>query len=286
MLLQFTTSAYRTFESERFPTSWGSTSWTKLDRDLGSDQFRRGRAQPGRGAPLDHARNDLDATVLSFAHRATWSAEARSTCSGARTPASETINDKLSEWTMIDSADYSIPQSTGEDLELRYSLKEPAGHRGTRLQCLRAELLSWDLGGDVGLSLIAGVRGHWTYNGQTVVSPRFRLNYRPGWRTVNTGRRHRAARLLLAGRRALLPAALYRELRRLDGTLNPDIRAQRSIHVLLGMDRLFTIWERPFKFSAEAYHEAMDDLTYGWTTRGSVTAAPTTAVLATRRGWT
>jgi len=42
--------------------------------------------------------------------------------------------------------------------------------------------------------------------------------------------------------------------------LNPDIRAQRSIHVLLGMDRLFTIWERPFKFSAEAYYKAMDDL--------------------------
>ncbi|MCB0778482.1 MAG: hypothetical protein KDC03_02875, partial [Flavobacteriales bacterium] len=78
----------------------------------------------GVGTFLDHARNDLDATVLSFAHKGylehaegaqylQWGADARI----------ETINDKLSEWTMIDSADYSIPQSTGEDLELQYSLK-------------------------------------------------------------------------------------------------------------------------------------------------------------------
>jgi hypothetical protein len=52
----------------------------------------------------------------------------------------------------------------------------------------------------------------------------------------------------------------YREMRRMNGTLNPDIRAQRSIHFLLGMDRIFTIWERPFKFTAEAYYKQMDDL--------------------------
>jgi hypothetical protein len=49
-------------------------------------------------------------------------------------------------------------------------------------------------------------------------------------------------------------------MRRLDGTLNPDIRAQRSIHFLLGMDRKLTIWDRPFKFTTEAYYKYMDDL--------------------------
>ncbi len=52
----------------------------------------------------------------------------------------------------------------------------------------------------------------------------------------------------------------YREVRKLDGTLNPDIRAQRSIHALIGMDRWFEIWQRPFRFTAEAYYKAMDDL--------------------------
>jgi hypothetical protein len=49
-------------------------------------------------------------------------------------------------------------------------------------------------------------------------------------------------------------------MRRFDGTLNPAIRAQRSIHLLLGMDRLLQIWERPFKFTAEAYYKQLDDL--------------------------
>ena len=262
MLLQFTTSAYRTFESERFDIL-GQYFLDELDRDLGSDQFGEVVRNLGVGTFLDHARNDLDATVLSFAHKGylehaegaqylQWGADARI----------ETINDKLSEWTMIDSADYSIPQSTGEDLELQYSLKSRLDIESTRLQAYVQNSWSWDLGGDRGLSLIAGVRGqHWTYNGQTVVSPRFRLNYRPGWRTVNTEGDTvlRDYSFWLAGGLYYQPP-FYRELRRLDGTLNPDIRAQRSIHVLLGMDRLFTIWERPFKFSAEAYYKAMDDL--------------------------
>jgi hypothetical protein len=52
----------------------------------------------------------------------------------------------------------------------------------------------------------------------------------------------------------------YREVRRLDGTLNPDIRAQRSIHFVLGTDRRFKLWNRPFKFTSEVYYKHMDDL--------------------------
>jgi hypothetical protein len=52
----------------------------------------------------------------------------------------------------------------------------------------------------------------------------------------------------------------YRELRDPYGVLNPDIKAQRSIHFVLGMDRLFDIWDRPFKFTAEGYYKMLDDL--------------------------
>ncbi|MBK7298858.1 MAG: hypothetical protein IPI91_20510 [Flavobacteriales bacterium] len=46
----------------------------------------------------------------------------------------------------------------------------------------------------------------------------------------------------------------------MDGTLNPDIRAQKSVHFLLGMDRRFPIWHRPFKFVAEVYYKHITDL--------------------------
>ena len=109
MLLRFTTSAYQTFESERFDVL-GQYYLDELDRDPGSDQFGEVLRNLGIGAFLDHARNDLEATVITAAHKGylehhddqqylQWGADIRS----------EVINDKLSEWTMIDSADYSIP---------------------------------------------------------------------------------------------------------------------------------------------------------------------------------
>jgi hypothetical protein len=50
----------------------------------------------------------------------------------------------------------------------------------------------------------------------------------------------------------------YRELRRLDGTLNPTIKAQRSIHFVFGGDMNFEAWGRPFKFMSELYYKHQD----------------------------
>lgn len=40
--------------------------------------------------------------------------------------------------------------------------------------------------------------------------------------------------------------------------LNRDLKAQRSVHVVAGMDYYFRVWGRPFKFTAEAYYKYMD----------------------------
>ena len=40
--------------------------------------------------------------------------------------------------------------------------------------------------------------------------------------------------------------------------LNTDIKAQRSLHLLAGMDYFFRLWRRPFKFTAELYYKPAD----------------------------
>jgi hypothetical protein len=55
-------------------------------------------------------------------------------------------------------------------------------------------------------------------------------------------------------------APFYRELRDFDGILNPNIRAQRAIHYVLGGDMNFTAWNRPFKFTTEVYYKQLDFL--------------------------
>jgi hypothetical protein len=50
----------------------------------------------------------------------------------------------------------------------------------------------------------------------------------------------------------------YRELRGIDGTLNPNLKAQRSIHAVIGGDMNFKWWGRPFKFMSEVYYKHQD----------------------------
>ena len=49
-------------------------------------------------------------------------------------------------------------------------------------------------------------------------------------------------------------------MRNIDGNINPDIRAQESIHYVLGSDYNFQMFDRPFKITTEAYYKQYNDL--------------------------
>lgn len=260
LLLKFTTSAYSTRERETFDIL-AQYRLGELERDMGSDQFGEVVRDLGVGSFLDHARNDLDATVYTFAHKGSLQ-RARSYLQWGADVRADMIHDRLSEWTMVDSADHSIPLNTGEDLELKYVLKSRLDMESVRASGFLQNTWRWERGADSWWSLVAGVRAnHWTFNGQTVVSPRARLTYKPVWtRVAESGDTLvRDVSFWLALGMYHQPP-FYREVRRMDGTLNPDIRAQRSIHAVLGMDRNLKIWERPFKLTTELYYKHMDDL--------------------------
>ncbi len=111
-------------------------------------------------------------------------------------------------------------------------------------------------------TLITGVRSqHWTFNSQTITSPRVRLTFHPGWTTVTEeGDTIPRDYSFWAATGFYYQSPFYRELRRMDGTLNQDIQAQRSIHFLLGMDRRLKFWDRPFKLTAELYYKLLDNI--------------------------
>jgi len=52
----------------------------------------------------------------------------------------------------------------------------------------------------------------------------------------------------------------YRELRRYDGTVNTDVKAQRSFQLVAGMDYNFKTGNRPFRLTAEAYYKHMTNV--------------------------
>ena len=49
-------------------------------------------------------------------------------------------------------------------------------------------------------------------------------------------------------------------MRRFDGTVNAAVKAQRATHFVLGMDRIFEMYGRPFKMVGELYYKDLDFL--------------------------
>ncbi len=102
-----------------------------------------------------------------------------------------------------------------------------------------------------------GLRAHyWSINdknsksvSQAVISPRGQLSFKPNWKSDMVFR--------LSGGLYHQPP-FYRELRDQNGTVNPNIKAQESIHFVLGNEYSFNLWERPFTLMSEVYYKRLN----------------------------
>ena len=52
----------------------------------------------------------------------------------------------------------------------------------------------------------------------------------------------------------------YRELRRYDGTVNPDLKSQKSVQFVAGFDYNLSAGERPLRITTEAYYKSLTDV--------------------------
>jgi hypothetical protein len=156
------------------------------------------------------------------------------------------ISDKLNEWQYQDSAGYSLPY-TPNLLQLSSVTKSKADLSVNKLSGFFQDNI---LFGDTtnSFTLQAGVRYNYnSLNKEFLVSPRVGASWKPRWRKDIV---FRAA----AGVYDQPP--FYRELRRYNGTVNTDVKAQRSMQVVGGFDYNFKgMGGRPFKWVAEAYYK-------------------------------
>ena len=258
--LKYIVSAFRTYEREKFDV-FGQYRLDELERDLGSDEFGEVVRNLGIGAYLDHARNSLDATVLNVEHKGI-SAHGNHTILWGLGARNERINDRLSEWGLIDSAGYSVPHNPNGPIVLDDFIRSSNELNSQRFTAYAQDNVAWTARDSSIWDLSAGMRGqHWTYNGQTMVSPRARIAYKPQWKSVlidsNLVKRDVIFKAAVG---IYYQAPFYRELRDLSGAVNQDIRAQRSIHFVTGADMLIKLFGRPFRMITEAYYKIYDDL--------------------------
>ncbi len=259
LTLTLITSAFRSFETETFDIL-GQYFINELERDFGSDDFGDVAFNRGVGSFLDHARNYLDASVYNVQHRGKLIDEKGNWEWGLRAQHEEII-DELKEWNLIDSAGYSLPQSPQKpgqspqrpiELNLFSSFRAKNTLISNRLMAYGQRTLRWKDGSSNEYILTGGIRAnYWDFNQETVISPRANIAFKPKWDRdflfrFSTGFYYQPP--------------FYRELRDFEGNLNEDIKAQRSIHFVLGADYNFKAWNRPFKFIGEAYYKKMSNI--------------------------
>lgn len=255
--LKFTASAFSTFEQENFDIM-GQYWLYQLDNSLGSESFGDVKFDRGVGTYINHARNSLNASVMNFQHSGKYNTNDAELAWGLRMQKEE-IEDKISEWNLIDSAGFNLPHTPDSAGYTNPSLQPPVVVSVNDLLKTQINLSSYRNSGyvqfsrDIGnLSLTSGVRGnYWTFNEEFILSPRLMLAYIPNWEKD----------VVFRGASGIYyQPAFYKELRGFDGSINRDIKAQKSTHFILGADYLFYAWGRPFKWVSELYYKQLENL--------------------------
>ncbi len=241
-------SAFRTEEAESFDIQ-GQYFLNELDKQLNSDSFADSIINLGVGTFLDHARNRLKATVLSFDYKGSYKTESHLIQWGARFQHS-TFADKIEEWTMLDSAGYSLPYS--DSLVNLYSTHF-AESKLSPNQVNGYIRDSWERELPSGRLVVAGgLRATYTdVNGEFLLSPRGSISFQP------SGKKDLQYRIS-AG--IYNQPGFFKEFRDLGGAFHPEVKAQKSVHVVGATDYYFIAWNRPFKFTTELYYKYLWDL--------------------------
>jgi hypothetical protein len=249
--LKLITSAYHTDEQEYFDIL-GQYFLDQLEADPGKANFGNVAFNLGVGSFLNHARNRLEAQVYNAEHKGEWVGDKALWQWGVKVQ-HEQIDDKLNEWNYLDSAGFSIP-STRDSLNPQITLNDVV-NSNISLSSNRVMgyvQLTDQLTDTTKLILTTGIRAnYWDLNQQLVISPRLSLTYKPKF--------SKRLNFRFATGYYYQPP-FYRELRDLKGVVHDEVKAQQSIHLVLGSDYLFLAMGREFKLTTELYYKFLDEL--------------------------
>lgn len=142
--LDFFLTGFKSDEREYFDIQ-GQYYINELETDPSKEEYGDSIAVLGIGTFLNHARNRLNAQIINMYHEGSHQFKAdyvdfyqtRFVVSQLKWGVGyeyDQFNDVLSEWKMIDSAGYSVPQGTSNEVELFETIKSQLmleNHKGT-----------------------------------------------------------------------------------------------------------------------------------------------------------
>lgn len=262
-------SAYHTKEQEYYDI-WGQYNLGNVSGDLGGNA---GEVEytVGLGSQLNHGRNNYDAVIVSTEVKGQHKLDENEIEWGVRY-VSEDIRDRLVEWEVVDSAGFSLAHpyfSTPNNQPYEPYQGELLPYQSVRAtNFVKINRLNgfaqWSRRGAIGeheTFVNVGARAHYwnvdaegyeTANAQVTISPRAQFAIKPNWENTDMVFR-------LSGGLYHQPPS-YRELRAMDGSINPNVKAQQSIHIVLSNDYSFKIKSTPFKLFTELYYKNLSNV--------------------------
>lgn len=297
--LNVTTSLFSSDESEHFDVL-GQYWINELETDPAKEEFGDSTSNVGVGGFLDHARNDLNVLIGNIYLNTEYKTLRKENKEKKKSRFGEvhwglraqyeSFADKLSEWNLIDSAGYSIPQGSSDIVELKEVIKQNnlvetfrgSGHLQFTQNFIREKdkyvslkrkikndsttyrIAAMDTIKDSPgiFSVTLGTRGGYrTYNDEYWITPRMNLSWRPRSYVLQEDSTIERRNLKFRYSTGLYyQPPLYRTMRGILGTVNPDVVSQKSFHNVIGADIYFKMWGREFKFVAEGYYKYMWDV--------------------------
>ncbi|MBP6456959.1 MAG: TonB-dependent receptor, partial [Chitinophagaceae bacterium] len=244
MILKFIASGFQTNETETYDI-YGQYNLGQLETDLGKENFGTVKVSLGDGAIHNYARNYLKINVGNLGHKGSLDKGKHFLQWGANSEF-VSIRDQLNEWERRDSAGFSLPYSDSV-LKMFSRYKTSQDFTYARLSGYLQDNIELD---SQRLVMTAGMRFNYNQlNNEFLLSPRLQLSYKPTTKKdivykIATGFYHQPP--------------FYREMRALDGSVNKQVKAQRSFHAVAGFDYNFKgFYEKPFKFTTELFYKNM-----------------------------
>ncbi|MDP2112699.1 MAG: TonB-dependent receptor plug domain-containing protein, partial [Bacteroidota bacterium] len=259
--MKFIASAFHSKEEETYDIK-GDYYLNELERNLGSDNLGDSVLNIGIGTFINHARNYLSANVYSLEHKGAYNSESHLLNWGIKAQI-EMIDDKMNEWVLRDSTGYSLPHkqfdpskpydpNAKQELRLYSTTNTDHSMSSARFTAYIQDTYQIPINKGA-LYATGGIRAqYWSFSDEFLLSPRGAFRYYPDWNANFV--------FHLSGGVYTQPA-FYKELKDRNGLIYPNTKAQRSTQVLFGTDYIFRAWDRPFKFSSEAYFKVMKNLT-------------------------
>ncbi len=241
--LKWLASRFENDEKENMDIS-GAYLFGDRDFDKSSSTFGLIVNPLGAGMNQNYTRNRLNIVSYNLSHKGSLAAGRHLFQWGSGLDHTQ-IHDHLHEWEYQDSAGYSLPFNPSL-LQLNKVIFSTANLSINKFSGFVQDNVTFNRHGN-DYTLQAGLRYNYNdRNSEFFIAPRASVSWKPAWKKDIIFR---------AAAGAYHQPPFYRELRKYDGTLNTNVKAQRSWQGVAGIDYNFIGWNRPLRITTEAYYK-------------------------------